>query len=159
MLDLFSYNVPLEIILQVLEIARNNPESMFLIETKNPKRYCEIMGRNIPKNIVLGVTIESNRDYSSVSFAPTQISRLHWMLFKTENPIFISIEPILDFDLELFVQWIKRIRPWAVAVGYDNYNNKLPEPELYKTEKLIEELEKAGIKVYRKTIRKAWWEK
>ena len=74
-------------------------------------------------------------------------------------PLFISIEPILEFDLKWFVSNIKAVKPWAVAVGYDNYHNNLPEPELHKTERLIEELEKLNIKVYRKTIKKAWWEK
>jgi len=48
------------------------------------------------------------------------------------------------------------LQPWAVAVGYDNYNNHLPEPPLEKTMQLIERLEKAGITVFRKTLRERW---
>jgi len=70
--------------------------------------------------------------------------------------IFISIEPILDFNYEPFVAELLKIRPWAVAVGMDNYGNRLPEPALAKTMQLIERLEKAGIKVYRKTLREKW---
>ena len=47
----------------------------------------------------------------------------------------------------------RRFRPWAVAIGYDNYNNGFPEPPLSKTMQLIDELESLGIKVYRKTLR------
>jgi len=72
--------------------------------------------------------------------------------------LFISIEPILEFYTLFFVEYIRRIKPWAVAVGYDNYNHKLPEPDLKKTEKLISELRKFTI-IYRKTIRNAWWER
>jgi hypothetical protein len=43
-----------------------------------------------------------------------------------------------------------------MAVGYDNYNNRLPEPTLSKTMQLIDCLEKTGITVYRKTLREAW---
>ncbi len=46
---------------------------------------------------------------------------------------FISIEPIMDFDLEIFAKWIEDIAPIHVAVGYDNWNNRLPEPSLSKT--------------------------
>jgi hypothetical protein len=70
---------------------------------------------------------------------------------------FISIEPILDFDLGLFIAELRACRPWAVAVGYDNYGHKLPEPTLTKTEALIRELE-TFTKVHRKTLRKAWFE-
>ena len=44
----------------------------------------------------------------------------------------------------------------GVAVGYDNYNNLLPEPREAETEEFIRQLEDAGITVYRKTIREAW---
>lgn len=76
---------------------------------------------------------------------------------QTKLPLFISIEPILEFDYG-FTKLLRSIHSWAVAVGYDNYKHSLPEPELSKTLKLIEELEKFTI-VYRKTIKKAWWEK
>jgi len=56
-------------------------------------------------------------------------------------------------------KWILNINPeFGVSIGYDNYNWRLPEPPLAKTLQLIEELEKHGIKVERKTLRKAWWE-
>jgi hypothetical protein len=52
----------------------------------------------------------------------------------------VCIEPIMDFDLETFVQWIKDIRPSVVYVGYDNYNNRLIWPSHGKTEQLISQL-------------------
>ena len=159
MLDLFAPNVPSEIIRQVLEIPRNNPYSKFLLETKNPKRYLEFLN-DFPDNVVLGVTIESNLNYPQTSKAPPQEQRISYMLrlkSETKLPLFISIEPILYFDYS-FINQIGYIKPWAVAVGYDNYNHKLPEPSLYKTQILIEELRKFTT-VYKKTIHLAWWEK
>ena len=52
----------------------------------------------------------------------------------------VCIEPIMDFDLEIFVQWLKDIKPAMVYVGYDNYNNRLSEPSNTKTENLISQL-------------------
>ncbi|MCP8321902.1 MAG: hypothetical protein H3Z52_13345, partial [archaeon] len=69
----------------------------------------------------------------------------------------IVIEPILDFDLE-FIDWIREISPETVYIGYDNYNNKLPEPQLKKTEMLEEELRQIT-DVTVKALRKAWYEK
>jgi hypothetical protein len=57
----------------------------------------------------------------------------------------VSVEPIMDFDLEILVQWISDIKPILVHVGYDNYNNNLPEPSLSKTMQLIDILRKFTI--------------
>jgi len=68
---------------------------------------------------------------------------------------FISIEPILDFDLKIFIKWMEEIDPIIIYIGYDNYNNRLPEPKLTKTLKLIENLSPTSF-IIKKTIRKAW---
>jgi len=137
--DLFGDWVPREWIIKVLEAIRNSPSSHFLFLTKNPKRYKEFIDI-YPENLVLGATIETNREYA-VSNAPPTVERyknIAELQFKNK---LISIEPIMDFDLDIFTQWLKEIDPTIVYVGYDNYNNRLPEPSLAKTKKLIENLE------------------
>jgi len=135
-------------------------QAKFLLLTKNPKIYLDYL-HILPANAVLGATIESDIDYPLLSKAPSQNDRWYWMTHLAsavregkrfrKNPLFISIEPILDFSkhLELMLYLIK---PWAVAIGRDNYHNNLPEPSKDKIEGLIASLEKDGIKVYRKTI-------
>jgi len=66
----------------------------------------------------------------------------------------VAIEPIIDFDLEIFVKMVRDIDPEVVWVGYDNWHCGLPEPSLKKTLALIEELEKFTC-VVKKTIREA----
>lgn len=61
------------------------------------------------------------------------------LLFKNKM---VSIEPIMDFDLEPFVQWISDIKPILVHVGYDDYSNNLVEQPLSKTKQLIDNLRK-----------------
>ena len=78
------------------------------------------------------------------------MKKLNWRLK------FISIEPVLDFTLN-FAERIRDIGPFMVYVGYDNYNNKLPEPPLNKTEKLVQELMSFTL-VIKKTMRPAWFE-
>jgi len=148
--DLFGDWVPGEWIIKVLEAIRNSPSSYFLFLTKNPRRYKEFLDI-YPENLVLGATIETNRD-CAVSTAPLTVERYENMAELPFKNKLISIEPIMDFDLDAFTQWLKEIGPTIVYVGYDNYNNGLPEPSLAKTKKLIENLE-SFTRVRVKTLR------
>lgn len=148
MCDLFAGTVTYDKINEVIDYALKSP-AQFLFLTKNPNRYHSF---SFGDNAVLGATITSDRKYEG-SRAPPNIYRLDEMTLLHHSRKMISIEPIMDFNLERFVLYIAKINPEFVAVGYDNYNNKLNEPSLKKTLKLIELLEKAGIKVYKKTLR------
>jgi len=148
--DLFGEWVPKEWILKVIEAIRNSPRSYFLFLTKNPRRYYEFLDF-YPKNLVLGATIETNRIYP-VSDAPSTVERYKAMAELPWKNKLVSIEPIMDFDLDVLVQWMKEIKPAIVYVGYDNYGNGLPEPSLHKTEQLIEQLE-TFTRVRKKTLR------
>jgi protein gp37 len=148
--DLFGKWVPSEWIIKVLTAIENNPESQYLFLTKDPKRYFDFFDL-FPKNVVLGTTIETNRQYH-VSKAPPPIDRARAMTLFPWDKKLISIEPIMDFDLDVLVHWIKEIRPTIVYVGYDNYNNKLPEPSLAKTQRFIQKLE-GFTRVKTKTLR------
>lgn len=175
MSDLFAECVPSRIILKVLDWIREQPKTKFLLLTKNPKRYYRFAyDHEFSNNVMLGATIETNWccfgekaeiDYTQFSKAPYPSDRLtSLMAIKgTYNlPVFVSIEPIMDFGnnswegtLTTFADELKLLNPWAVAVGYDNYGNSLPEPKLTKTLDLIRQLEENGIKVYKKKIREA----
>jgi protein gp37 len=150
--DLFGKWVPREWILKVTRAVCYNPNSYYLFLTKNPDRYFEFLDV-FPQNLVLGATIETNRDYK-VSAAPTPAERYEAMSKLPWNNKLISIEPIMDFDISEFVQWMKDIRPRTVYVGYDNYQNHLPEPSLNKTLELATELSKFT-RVRRKTFRES----
>ena len=136
--DLFGGLVPREWILKVLKAVRNSPSSYFLFLTKNPKRYFEFL-KVFPKNLVLGATIETNREYK-VSSAPSVTQRYKVMARIPYHNKMVSVEPIMDFDPDIFLKWLKDISPVVVHVGYANYNQHIPEPSLDQTAKLIEEL-------------------
>lgn len=133
--DLFGEWVPKEWILKVLSTIRKSPSSHFLFLTKNPKRYFEFLDI-FPANLVLGATIETNRDYK-FSDAPLVEERYNCLTRLAFHNKMVSIEPIMNFDMEIFVNWIKEISPVVVHVGYANYNQHIPEPTLEKTDKLI----------------------
>ncbi len=155
--DMMHPEIPYEHIEACYWFMRQSPEAQFLLLTKNPGRYSTITP---PTNAVLGATIESDLHYPEVSNAPPQYERMNcmWLLSaRLWNKCFISVEPILKFS-DKFADLIIATQPWAVAIGYGHYNNRLPEPSLSDTEQLIALLESRGITVYRKTLRKAWWE-
>lgn len=157
MTDLFASNVEDDLIKTILYRIRYSGAT-FLLLTKNPKCYLDLL-HWLPDNVILGCTIESNLVHPLLSKAPTQFERLYHMSTlarDTKRRLFISIEPILDFDESRFETEIYCIKPWGVAIGYDNYKHSLQEPTLGKTLKLIQELRASGIQVYEKTIRKAW---
>jgi DNA repair photolyase len=143
MSDLLAEIVPKEYIERILEHAKKFPKTTFLLLTKNPERYLEFKDR-IPSNCICGATVETNRDkeYRKISRAPLPTDRLVAMrLLRNDVRKMISIEPIMDFDLDDFVSEIEAIRPSFVYVGYDNYNYGLPEPLLPKTKELIAKLQ------------------
>jgi hypothetical protein len=92
-----------------------------------------------PENLVLGATIETNREYK-VSQAPLVKQRYKTMTNLPYHRKMVSIEPIMDFDFEIFVSWLEDISPLIVHVGYANYNQHIPEPALDKTATLIKDL-------------------
>jgi len=159
--DLFGNFIPKEWILRVLTYIKKFPETYFLFLTKNPSRYAEF-AEEFPENAILGMTIETNRDdlYLEYKISGAPLPSVRYESFKRLDwdKKFISIEPILDFDLEVFWRWVDEIKPILVYIGYDNYNQKLPEPSIMKTRQLISKLEKASILVIRKSIRPSWYE-
>jgi len=136
--DLFGEWVPKEWILRVIDATRQSPSSDFLFLTKNPSRFKEFV-HMCKENIILGATIESNRAYP-YSQAPAVAERAKAMIDLHYDRKFLSIEPVMDFDSEIFADWIEKIAPIQVAVGYDNWSNRLPEPPLAKTLQFIEKL-------------------
>jgi hypothetical protein len=139
----------------ILKRVRQLPDRTFLFQTKNPicfKRY------SWTDNTVLDVTIETNEDegYRLISTAPLPSIRYRDFL-KIKHPHkFVTVEPILEFDMDVLVEWIGEINPERVYLGYDSKNCSLPEPELAKTQELKKRLEKFT-KVKLKLMRKAWW--
>jgi len=159
--DMFGDFIPEKWIKQVLDYIRQFPEADFLFMTKNPERYLKLHSY-MPENTILGVTIETTCDEiiqtDNISNAPLPTDRYEAMKALDWNRKMVSIEPILDFDLDMFSKWIEDINPFIVYVGYDNYCFKLREPTLKKTNDLIGKIKDASL-VIRKTIRPAWFEK
>lgn len=139
--DLFAYGIPDAWIQRVLNHIRRYRNTIFLLQTKNPERFFDF---NIPQNCILGTTIETNRNYHMTK-APSPKERYYvfFTLCRDKNlRLMISIEPIMDFDLDILVQWIQEINPEFVSIGADSGKNNLPEPASEKLKELLEILNK-----------------
>lgn len=90
-------------------------------------------------------------------FSPPPSQRFKAMLKLAHPRKIVTIEPVLDFDVEIVAEWVREIRPEVCYIGYDSKKNYLPEPELRKVQVLMKKL-KETTNVRAKTIRKAWWE-
>ena len=108
----------------------------YLFQSKNPERFADW---TFPAMSIIATTIETNRDYSFISKAPATYYRKVAMQSYDLTKM-VSIEPVMDFDLEHFPAWIKDIAPQFVSIGADSGDNHLPEPSPGKLKALIESL-------------------
>jgi len=145
-------------LLGIIKRIEAEPDKWFLIQSKNPATFNRV---KFPNNVILGSTIETNRDdlYEGISNAPLPSQRYKDFL-KVQHPFkMVTIEPAIDFDVDVIVDWVRNIGPCMVWLGYDSKRNYLPEPELRKVKLFHWKLSKLGYIVILKTIRKSWWEK
>ena len=154
--------------IDILNTIRKCPDTTFLLQTKDPRYYLKLLHLGpLPTNVLIGTTIETNRvivgnqPYSYYSKAPYPDERFKLMkLFSLRE--YITIEPIMAFDMDVLLRWVKEIAPEFVYVGYLNplwkaKKLKFPEPSLDMVESLIAELSEIT-EVRVKTLRKGWCE-
>lgn len=138
--DIFAKEIPAEWIKKVLAKC-SLYKNTYLFQTKNPKRFFEFEG-NYPKEFILGITLETNRE-NDLANCPPRSARVDWFSDLNKNiRKMVTIEPVMDFDLNKFVALIKIIQPEFVNIGADSKNHNLPEPSKEKVLQLIDELKK-----------------
>jgi len=148
--DMFADDVPTEWIIKVLVTCRYYDDNKYLFQSKNPERYATFENR-FPKNLILGTTIETNRDIVK-SNAPSVKDRAEWLgkmsAWQKGFDTMVTIEPIFDFDLDELVDLIVLANPVWVNIGADSKGHKLPEPSKDKVKDLIRALqEKTQVKL------------
>lgn len=140
--DMFADDVPVDWIERVLSHCDKYDRNKYLFQTKNPKRFHEFFDL-FPEGTILCTTIETNCINANSPKAPTTYSRksqfeaLDW----NEDSKMITIEPIMDFEVDVMVKWLKDINPFQVNIGADSKGHNLSEPSKEKIETLIKALE------------------
>jgi hypothetical protein len=67
------------------------------------------------------------------------------------GPKFLTIEPIMDFDVGPLVELVAEARPGFVNIGADSKRHRLPEPSRDKVLVLVVALRVRGIEVRKKS--------
>jgi DNA repair photolyase len=154
--DLFADNIPENWIRKTLDACYYFYENSYLFQTKNPERALNFISL-FPSNSVICTTIETNRHYPDImSNSPKPIERVNYMsLLKIYGyTTYVTIEPILDFDMLQMVEYIKMCAPSQVNIGADSIGHNLPEPPKNKIFELICELEKFTIVNQKKNLKR-----
>lgn len=152
--DLFADAVPDEWIFRILAHCRQWPDNTYVFQTKNPRRMGQFRMDlyQWQVNFFLGVTVETNRG-NNLELAPQRHERLAALSRFADRwfqPYFITIEPIMDFDLDEFARLLIEAKPSFINIGADSKGHGLPEPSFEKVMQLVDRLKEAGIEIREK---------
>lgn len=137
--DMFAEGIEHDWIINTLNKC-NGYDNQYLFQSKNPERMSIYLNDDwICHGVNVCTTIETNRFYDQVMHrSPMPDIRAHYFgdgLKQFQR--YVTIEPILDFDLGPMIELIKRCEPKQVNIGADSGNNHLPEPSSDKVLALI----------------------
>ena len=153
---MFAENIPFDWVYETLEHCKKHTENEYLLQTKNTDRFAMFF-QMLNEYFSLCTTLETNRTYRAImNNSPAIIDRvLNFAKIPAERK-FITIEPIMDFDLPEFITMIKHCNPRQVNIGADSSpkRNKLPEPPKEKILELIAELETFTKVIQKKNLKR-----
>ena len=163
-IDMFANNIPDEWIKQVLNYC-NYFNNKYLFQSKNPQRILDFINHPIFSKSVVCTTIESDIWYpeqmkdspkiedrvsAMEEIANTLIMPYKSDLFDMENLVpraietYVTIEPIMRFNLDKLVEYVRRCKPKQVNIGANSKDYissfKDKEPTKKEVSKLINEL-------------------
>ncbi|MDA3790921.1 MAG: hypothetical protein PF503_20800 [Desulfobacula sp.] len=132
------------------------PDKTYYFQSKKPEYFKQFIPC-LPSNVILVTTLETNRDqgYAAVSKAPVPSERYQQFLDLNYPRKVVTIEPVMDFDLDVFTNWITNIAPEYVWLGFNSKPGQvqLPEPSEWKLIAFAQALKGAGIQVNGKDLR------
>ena len=142
--DLFSSGVNGYDICKIMNHCIKYPDNKYLFQTKTPGNMRMFLDNsrvyNNP-NFIPCVTIETNRYYGEYMGDSPAPFRRGFEAAKFKKDIYLTLEPLMDFDKNEFISIIKRIGPIQVNIGANtNKSILLPEPNVAKTKILIAKL-------------------
>ena len=146
--DVFAEDVPSEWIVRILDYCYQNHNTekpnAYLLQSKNPKRFLEFINHPIMGRVVFCTTIETNRFYPEImNKAPRIEERVEAMeeIARLGRSTMVTAEPLMLFDCEEMVSFIRRCNPRLVNIGRNSCRRiVLPEPTQEEVLQLIAEL-------------------
>ena len=166
-IDMFAKDIPNEWITRVLDHCASFNEGkadgkhiVFLFQSKDPARILEFVQHPVMEHAVVATTLESNRFYPEImGNSPKIEDRIAAMNEISGKDIYtmITAEPLMDFDLEKFIELIKCCKPRRVNIGKNSAKDyRVPEPSPEKIRELAARL-RAFTKVEIKKNASIWF--
>jgi hypothetical protein len=132
----------------------------YYFQSKNPKCLEQYIGE-LPRNSILVTTLETNRDegYGLISKAPKPSMRFNDFLNLPFKRKVVTIEPVIDFDVDVFLDWMLSLKDQGsleyVWFGFNSNPDKirLPEPSIEKAQEFVDLMKASGIEVRGKYLR------
>jgi len=128
--DMFAKDIPENWIIRTLFHAQEYPNN-YLYQTKNPARLIEFAHELFYLDRVC-TTIETNRFYPKIMGNTPKPEERATAFSKYPFNRFLTIEPVMDFDIDEMIELVKLCNPVQVNIGADSGNNHLPEPSREK---------------------------
>ena len=152
--DMFANGVKTKWIYQILEHCCKYPDNQYVFQTKNPANALLFM-QHFPKNFLIGTTIETDSIdvLMGKSQAPDPIDRYSAMLewsYYFPKKTFVTIEPIMAFNVATLSGWIRGINPLFVNIGADSKHSELDEPDAEDIKELVRIIQESEIEIRKK---------
>jgi DNA repair photolyase len=142
--DMFAEDIETDWIVETVERTYQFKNNNYFYQTKNPANLLDITRCGLRLlNASICTTIETNRFYPDImNNAPIPYRRSDAMreLYGDGYENYVTIEPIMKFDLSEMLEIVAECRPRQVNIGADSGGNGLPEPTKKELLDLIEGL-------------------
>lgn len=146
----------LEIIKALKRHNKRCPQKTYYFQSKRPAYFTEFL-HALPANVILLTTLETNRDadYGKFSKAPPPSARYRQFCRLQYPRKVVTVEPVMEFDTDVFVGWLVALKPEYVWLGYNSRPGSvvLPEPSPEEFVGFVNELHRAGVTTKLKDIR------
>ncbi len=147
-IDLFAKEIRDEWAARAIDICNMCDENTYLFQSKNPGAFKDYI---FPKNTILCTTIETNRYYAEIMGNCKHPGvRVEDFSGVKNYKKMVTIEPILDFDMDSLIFDMVLINPIQINIGADSGNNNLPEPSREKLLEFIAALKEKAFNVHLK---------
>jgi DNA repair photolyase len=167
-IDMFAKDIPDEWITKILDhcasFNEDKPEGghiVFLLQSKDPARILQFAHHPIMDHAIVATTLETNRyDSNIMGNSPKITDRALAMEQMADIGIYtmVTAEPLMDFDLNEFVDIIRRCNPRRVNIGKNSAKDyRVLEPDPKKVRELVTSL-RAFTRVEIKKNASIWFE-
>ena len=110
-----------KIIDRIKEHNTRSPHKTYYFQSKKPACF-EPFVSEFPNNVILLTTLETNRDSGYAAFSKAPVPSERYRQFKSLDYArkVVTIEPVMDFDIDTFFGWIRELRPEYVWLGLNS---------------------------------------